>query len=325
MQNNSEHEFLESYLDLRPPRWLFSKHLETIIPSTLRKTPGQELIRERLELADGDFLDLDWCQNQNNKLVILSHGLEGSSRRPYMLGMIKELNKNGFDSLAWNCRSCSEDLNRLPRLYHHVDYEDLDKVINHAISRGYSKISLLGFSMGGNLSLHWLHKYPEKANKYVQGSVVISAPLDLKACAIHLMRPDNVLYKRRFLKKLKEKLLRKKKQFPDEFNLRPLSDIDSFYKLDEYYTAPIHGFKNAEDFYHKGSTYYKLKDIGVRTLIIQAQNDPFFPESCYPDAGEVNNPNLHFLYPRFGGHVGFTKKHNNSYYSEEIAVKFLKL
>ncbi len=323
MVNLEQPDQLADYQELKPPAWFFSPHIETIIPSLVRKTGYLKLHRERLEIPDGDFLDLDWHLNRGDQLVILSHGLEGSSRRPYMIGMMDQLGKAGYDCLAWNCRSCSEELNRLPRLYHHADHEDLGSVIDHALEKGYNRINLVGFSMGGNLSLHWVHANLTKAREVIDKAIVISAPVDLKASALHLMKRGNFLYKNRFLKKLKQKLQEKQKQFPNEFSLTPLKEIDSFYKLDEYYTAPIHGFTGAEDFYHKGSTYYKLKDINVPTLLLQARNDPFFPGSCYPDPNEIKNTNLTFLYPKFGGHVGFTKKHNKEYYSEEIAVRFL--
>ena len=324
MNSISEHmNNLPLNRDFKSPFWMISPHLETIIPSTLRKLPELELQRHRLELDDGDFLDLDWSKQGSKKLAILSHGLEGSSRRPYTLGMIKELGANGIDSLAWNCRSCSGVLNRLPRLYHHADFDDLDAVINYAKDFNYEEIFLVGFSMGGNLSLHWMAEYSEKAKETISKSIVFSSPLDLKASALHLMKPSNVLYKNRFLSKLKEKLKSKSEQFPEEYNLKPLNEIRSFYDLDEHYTAPIHGFKGADDFYQKGSTLHKLNSIKTETLLVQALNDPFFPASCYPSKADIGNSIVKPFYTRKGGHVGFTQVHNKSYFSENLAVKFL--
>jgi uncharacterized protein len=324
MATIEHHVFNPDTEEFQPPFWLFSKHMETIFPSILRKAPKITLRRERLELDDGDFLDLDWHEKDHNKLVILSHGLEGSSRRPYMLGMVKSLGENGFDSLAWNCRSCSEEINRLPRLYHHADFEDLDKVIEYGASNGYKEIFLLGFSMGGNLTLHWLYEYPEKAISLIGKAIVISAPIDLKSSAEQLMKPQNFVYKKRFLSRLKEKIKAKALQFPEIFNREPLEKINSFYSLDQHYTAPIHGFNSADDFYQKGSTRHKLPFIKTPTLLIQAKNDPFFTKSCYPAPRDIGNPNINLHYPKRGGHVGFTIAHNQKYFSEELSVKFLK-
>ncbi len=317
-------DFSKNFEEFKPPHWMFSKHLETIIPSMMRKNPTIELERERLELDDGDFLDLDWKKVKGKSLAILSHGLEGSSRRPYTLGMIETLAKAGIDSLAWNCRSCSEEMNRLPRLYHHADWEDIDSVIMHAADVGYEEIHLIGFSMGGNLSLHWLHEYPEKARSLINKAVIFSAPLDLKSSALHLMKSGNILYRNRFMGKLKQKIRDKAMQYPQVYDTSHLPEIRSFYEFDDTYTAPIHGFDGADDFYHQGSTYYKLPRINTDTLLVQARNDPFFPISCYPSEKEINNKKIISHYPKYGGHVGFTIQHNKRYYSEELALKFIR-
>ncbi len=311
-------------MDFTPPFWQFNGHLQTIYPSFFRKI-ALPYERERLELPDGDFLDLDWVKTGSKKLHIATHGLEGDSTRHYVTGMISAFNHHGFDGLGWNSRSCSGEMNRLPRFYHHGDAEDLRYVLEYAISLGYEEIVLTGFSMGGSLTLRLLAEFPEKLPKEVKGALVTSVPLDLKSSVDELDKPGKRFYMRRFIKKLAVKIEAKSKMFPDHPNLRfdgYQKEIKNFYDFDNRYTAPLHGYKDAIDFYRIASTKPILKNINVPTTIIQALNDPFLGKECY----ELTADTPHFvelLTPNQGGHVGFMQKGNDLSFAEAYAIETL--
>lgn len=187
------------------PFWLPNGHLQSIYPALFRKISGIKYKRERIITADHDFLDLDWSyarqqSDRSKKLVILSHGLEGNSTRQYILGMVRLLNANGYDCLAWNFRSCSEEMNKTLRFYHSGATEDLDLVINHAFVHGYDCIRLIGFSLGGNLTLKYLGEKGININPAIKRAVVFSVPMDLKACSLAIIKSENRVYMHRFLK-----------------------------------------------------------------------------------------------------------------------------
>jgi predicted alpha/beta-fold hydrolase len=189
----------------QPPFYLFNGHLQTIVPSLWRTVPDVAYQRERLELPDGDFLNLAWSclppMRPTDSLVIASHGLEGDADRPYIRGMVRALNRAGFDALAWNYRSCGGEMNRLLRSYHLGDTADLDLVLRHALATGrYRRVYLVGFSAGGNVTLKYLGENAGRVPAEVQRAAVFSVPTDLRASSIHIARPQNQVYLRRFLK-----------------------------------------------------------------------------------------------------------------------------
>jgi len=197
----------------RSPIWLRNAHLSTIIPSMYRKVEGCDYLRERTITSDNDFLDLDWIRQGSDHLLILSHGLEGSAHRTYMLGTANYFARAGWDVVAWNCRSCSGEMNWQPRFYHHADIDDLAHVIDHALS-SYEKIYLVGFSMGGNMSLNYLGRLGSAVPNKVKGACVFSVPLVLKSSVEALSSKINRIYRRRFIKKLGEKIRQKAELFP---------------------------------------------------------------------------------------------------------------
>jgi predicted alpha/beta-fold hydrolase len=292
----------------KPPFWQFNGHLQTIAPSLFRKVKFDYHQRERLELPDGDFVDLDWhfISPERKKLVIITHGLEGDSRRHYVLGMAKIFTQNGFDALGWNCRSCSGELNRLLRFYHHGDAGDLRLVIDHAIQKmGYEEIVLVGFSMGGSLSLRAVAEFPDAVPVQVKKVVAFSVPCDLMSSVDTLSQPNNKLYNKRFLRKLGEKIRAKEKIFPGQISSDGYETIMHFHDFDNRYTAPLHGFTDAADFYARASVKPLLKNIRVATLIVQALNDTFLsPQSlCYDEIDK--NEHIFLETPDVGGHCGF--------------------
>ena len=307
---------------MRPPFYQIGGHIQSIYPSFFRKI-SIPYERERLELEDGDFLDLDWYKKGNKKLMVVTHGLEGNSHRPYVTALLKLFGENGFDGLGWNCRSCSGEMNRLPRFYHHGDSEDLRTVIEYAISKGYEEIFLSGSSMGGSLTLRLLGQFPERLPKEVSGAFVGSVPLDIYSSVKELDKPYKRFYMNRFLRKLREKLEAKQTMFPENnlVNCDNYESIRNFVDFDNRFTAPLHGYKDAFDFYEKASTKPLLKNIEVPVMIIQALNDPFLGQDCY-NIGDTQNSDIHFQVTKKGGHVGFMESGQLYTWTERKALEF---
>lgn len=305
------------------PFLLFNKHLETIYPALIRKVEGMPYTRERIVTPDEDFLDLDWLRQDSKKLIILSHGLEGNSQRSYIKGMANLFYKNGFDVLAWNYRGCSEEMNHQIRFYHSGATDDLDWVVNHSISSGYSEINLIGFSLGGNLTLKYLGEKASSLNPLIKKGIAFSVPLNLHTCCIELSKPSNWIYNKRFLSSLKEKVITKSKTI-SALNPDSLDSITSLLDFDNLYTAPIHGFKNAIDYYEQCSSLQYIEFITRPTLVVNALNDPFLSSDCYPSHLK-NHRYLKFEYPERGGHVGFALFNQNGlYWSELRALQFIQ-
>jgi predicted alpha/beta-fold hydrolase len=308
----------------KAPAYLFNGHLQTIIPSAFRKVEGIRYVRERIETADGDFLDLDWSKTGSEKLVILSHGLEGSADRHYMKGMAKAFHKQGWDALAWNCRSCSGEMNRTARFYHHGDIHDLEAVIGHTLAqKQYQSIVLIGFSMGGSMTLRFLGEKGGHVPPAITKAVAFSVPCDLTTSVVHLSKPQNSFYSRRFLRKLEKKIQAKALLFPDKVSYADFQLIRAFKDFDNRYTAPLHGFTDAEDFYKQASVRPYLPGIRVPTLLVNALNDPFLTPECFPVTEAEANPYLFLEMPLQGGHVGFSMSNSDECWSEKRAVEFV--
>ena len=300
-------------------------HVSTIYSALFRKVEGPEQERERLELPDGDFLDLDWSRSDVNtgKVLVLLHGLEGSSQRPYMLGSTRLFRNHGFDVCAVNLRGCSGEPNRLFRSYHSGATEDLDSIIAHILEKSdYNRIFLKGFSLGGNLILKYLGE-PRVRSDRIVGAAVVSVPCDLHDSLLQLNRAKNWLYARRFLTSLREKAMEKQSRFPDLLTAAEVRGIRSLKDFDDRYTSRAHGFENAMDYYRKCSSLQFLKGITIPTLMINARNDSFLGPSCYPWESSQNHPALYFESPDFGGHVGFIDQ-GPYYYSEQRSFEFLE-
>jgi predicted alpha/beta-fold hydrolase len=289
----------------KAPFWLPDGHSQSIYPSLFRKVPLTHSHSERLELPDGDFLDVDWHlrngELHEKPLLIVSHGLEGDSRRHYITGLIRSFPE--FHALAWNYRSCSGDPNRNLRFYHSGATDDLDFVIQEALSRGVKDIYLAGFSLGGNLSLKWLGENGKKASQFVRKAVAFSVPLHLSSSSQQLTRWENRLYTHRFLQTLLEKVTEKSARYPQDITPSMLASIRSLYEFDNVITGPLHGFKDAEDYYERNSSLYFLSGIRVPTLIVNAKNDPFLSQECLPD--QIDSDFVQIELPDSGGHCGF--------------------
>lgn len=315
---------IEKTTYLNPPKYLFNGHLETIIPSIFRKIKGITYFRERIDTADGDFLDLDWSKIGAEKLLIISHGLEGSSERHYAKALVKLFNQNGFDVLAWNNRSCSGEMNKGPLLYHHGASYDLDEVIKHVEkNQKYKSYFLSGISMGGAQTLKYLGEKGADLNSKIKKAAVYSTPCNLPDSAATLGEKGNAFYKKRFLNKLKAKMFLKGAQYPDLVDLEFLRSVEDFDTFDTHYTAKVHGFKDADDFYHSVSADNWMKNIEVPTLIINALNDPLLMGRCYPIKLAEQHSEIYLEMPRRGGHTGFMLRGQEFTWAEYRFLDFL--
>jgi predicted alpha/beta-fold hydrolase len=304
------------------PFYMLNGHFETVIPSLLFKIKEDLYKRQRLELSDGDFIDIDWICNGNKKCVILTHGLEGDSGRYYMKRSAKFLNEHGWDVAAWNCRSCSGEMNRLPRFYHHGDTPDLDAVVTEVLKGDYKEVLLMGYSMGGSMSLKYLGE--TKRDERIIGACVYSVPCNLRDSAVQLKEPGNRFYEKRFLKKLLNKMRLKAMIFSDVISLEEVEQLQDFDDFHDKFTAPLHGFNSKEEFFVKATCDQFLPRIDRPVLIVNAANDPMLGEACYPKQIAEASDFVYLEIPKRGGHVGFTIHKKGPSYMELRTRQFLK-
>ena len=310
----------------RPPFPFRNGHFSTIYSGVFRKIRGLVQSRERIDLPDHDFLDLDWSESisPSKKVVVLLHGLEGDAQRHYITGSAKRFTRNGFDTCAVNLRGCSGEPNKLYRSYHSGATEDLISVIDYILKmKNYDEIYLMGFSLGGNLLLKYLgegNQVPEA----LKGAVGVSVPCSLKSACDELLNSKNVLYSKRFKRHLLAKLKQKQQLFPGKISSSEIKSIVTLKDFDDIYTSRAHGFTDALDYYEKCSCDQFLANIEVPSLILNAKNDSFLGEACYPFEIAENNTNIYLEVPDFGGHVGFWGRQNSSY-AEERALEFFTL
>ncbi len=310
--------------DYTPPVWLRNGHLSTIYSALLRRVPDPGQQRERLELEDGDFLDLDWSYSEQRgmRVLVLVHGLEGNAQRPYMLGSAAIFQKAGFDVCAVNLRGCSGVPNRLYRSYHSGATEDLDAVLQHVMhQRGYEEVFLKGFSLGGNLILKFLGE-DWKTARHIRAGVAVSVPCDLHESLLELNKRKNHLYAQRFLRHLRGKLRQKQQLFPTRVSDAMIREVRTLKDFDDRYTSQAHGFRDALDYYARCSSLDFLHNIRVPTLLLNAANDSFLGPKCYPEEQARDQEHLFFEAPVFGGHVGFHLA-GGVYYNELRALEFI--
>ena len=307
-----------------PPFFYMNGHFETIIPSMSRKIEGVNYEREQIETPDDDFLNLDWLKNGHEKLLVISHGLEGGSDRHYVLAMAKLFSENGWDVLAWNNRSCNGEMNRQRILYHHAASYDVRTVVDHAMAVGsYDKVAMVGMSMGGGQTIRYLGEEREFGlPQQVKRAVAISVPCSLPESVDTLALRSNKVYEKRFLNKLKDKLRRKAAQYPD-IDIARLDEIKTLEAFDETYSAPLHGFESRADFYVHCNPFPFISKISKELLILNALNDPLLVGNCYPYELAKGMSNVYLEAPKRGGHVGFVITGSEYTYSELRTLEFL--
>lgn len=307
------------------PKLLFRNgHFSTIYSAKFRSPGMLTQRRERMTLADGDFLDLDFsfAKKETPFLAVLLHGLEGNAQRAYMTGQAQILTSSGWDICAVNYRGCSGEVNLVYESYNAGKTDDLHWVIDFLLKKDvYQKIVLIGFSLGGNLLLKYLGERSSVPKQIIK-AVAISTPLDLKASLHALTLPHNWIYRTAFLYDLKKKYREKMPYFPELMSSNILNEINSLKSFDDLYTAPAHGFIDANDYYDKNSCLQFLPNITIPVFILNAKNDSFLSSNCYPNSLAEISKNIYLETPNFGGHVGFHKT-DKIYYSEERALQFL--
>ncbi|OGL14615.1 MAG: hypothetical protein A3K12_14460 [Candidatus Rokubacteria bacterium RIFCSPLOWO2_12_FULL_71_19] len=311
----------------RPPWWYCGRHLQTIWGPLLRRPRRPAVRRERWETPDGDFLDLDRLVGGRGPLVLILHGLEGSSFSHYASGLLAEIAALGWRGAVVNFRSCSGELNRLPRLYHSGETSDLGWVIGRLVAAEPAlRLGLVGVSLGGNVALKWLGERGEAAPAQVAGAVAISTPFDLAACAEALDRGlARVLYTSQFLRSMKAKVRAKTGMWDGLVNVPAALRARTFAEYDRHVTAPIGGFADERDYWTRSSSGPYLPRIRRPCLLINAVNDPFMPAASLPRAAVAASPWLEAAFVAEGGHAGFLEgRTGRTSWAERQAVAFLQ-
>lgn len=302
-----------------------SGHVQTLFPPIFRPRPEVVYERQRLDTSDGDFVDLDWSRGGNDRLVVILHGLEGNSRRKYVLGMARAARRHGFDVLAVNFRGCGGEPNRKVAMYHSGWTQDLHEILVMVQAMGrYGQAGLVGFSLGGNVVLKYLGEDPARVPSCVSSAVAISVPCDLEDAARALARPQCRIYTRYLLDQLRKKIIEKGRRFPGQVDLRGVDGLVTFRQFDDRFTAPMHGFVDARDYWRRSSCRQFLTRVNLPACIINAANDPFLGPKCYPRTEAGANGLLRLIVPSTGGHVGFVGvPPGGLYWSEWMAMRFL--
>lgn len=301
-----------------------NRHFSTIYPTQFRKSnPQPFLFRQRYETPDGDFIDCDLSQRNHERVVFLFHGFEGNSTRPYMQGMARHLHSNHWDVVAVNHRGCSGEPNRLERAYHAGDIDDAGFIIETIMrERAYKKAALIGFSLGGNMILNYLARC-DFLPSYITAGVAISTPVDLRQTVFQIMKRVNWIYHNDFYGKLVRKMKAKQAMYPDLLPYKNILSSKNINEFDKNYTVPFHGFRDVEDYRTKSSSLFHLHKLSVPALLLNARNDPFLTESCYPYELARDSEFLHLLTPKYGGHCGFWQP-KDVFYHEEKAARFIE-
>ena len=292
----------------KSPWWLPGGNLQTIYARALARNYTVEYQRQRWETPDGDFIDLDWLNRQGgmDKLLVLFHGLEGCSRSHYALSLMAMAQQLGWRGVVPHFRGCSGEINRLPRAYHSGDAAEIDWILRRLKRESPDcEIYVIGVSLGGNMLLKWLGEQGAAATAVLHGAMAVSAPVDLHAAAAVLdFGYRRAIYTSRFLCSLRAKVLAKIAAHGLDIDIGAVRACSTFRQIDDLYTAPIHGFKDADDYWTRASSKPWLKHIRMPTLLLNARNDPFLPASALPAPRDVSDA-VTLEFPNAGGHVGF--------------------
>ena len=286
----------------KPAWWLPGPHLQTIWPALFRKRPRLDLVRERVELPDGDFVDLAWTNHGSGACVLVLHGLEGDLHSHYAAGILHGLHEAGFRAVFMHFRGCSGEPNRLARSYHSGDTGDLTHILGHIRRKHAQPVSAaVGFSLGGNVLLKWLGEH--EARSSLKAAVAVSVPFRLNDAAQRLDIGWSRLYRDHLLRRMRTAYRRKLARLPSPLRL-DVGRLKSLYEFDDKITAPLHGFESADDYYHRSSSRPYLKRIHTKTLILHARDDPFMWPGTIPESAELSAHTFLEVSER-GGHVGF--------------------
>ena len=295
--------------DYRAPAWLVGGNAQTIWPALFaRRHTGVRptFRRERWPTPDGDFIDVDWQGDDTNApLLVLFHGLEGSSASHYAQAFAEWARCHGWRYAVPHFRGCSGEMNCAPRAYHSGDYEEIGWILERMRAAQRGPVAAVGVSLGGNALLRWAAEAGASAAQSVSAVAAVSAPIDLAAGGAAIGSGFNRLtYTRMFLRTMKPKALAKLAQFPGLFDRERLLATRDLYEFDNVFTAPLHGFRDTDDYWSRGSAKPHLQRIRIPALVLNARNDPFVPAASLPRAADVG-PQVTLWQPQHGGHVGF--------------------
>lgn len=289
--------------DFRPSRLLGNRHLQTVFPNVFLRRPRVETRRERLELADGDFIDVDWTLGKTGPIVIVLHGLEGSIRSRYAARIMRRIHEMGLRGALPHFRGCSGEPNRLPIGYHSGFTQDIEYFTGLLKQREpQTALAAVGYSLGGNVLLKWLG---ESANAgRLETGVAVSVPFDLADASRVIEQGMSRIYKWELLDRMRRSSIRKFNRVKAPFPLPNIRKIRTFRAFDDKLTAPLHGYRDADDYYARCSSRFFLKNIHVPTLILHAADDPFMSPASVPREDELS-PAVTLELSQQGGHVGF--------------------
>jgi len=300
------------------PAWLPGGHLQTIWPALHSRHSNKVHVRyqrTRWDTPDHDFIDVDWAMAPETEdgpaasskpLLVLFHGLEGNSQSHYARAFAHCAHLQGWSYVVPHFRGCSGEINLAPRAYHSGDYEEIDWILRRLKSQHRGPILAVGVSLGGNALLRWAQESGRSAAEVVHAVCAVCAPIDLTASGQALGQGFNKFtYTRMFLNTMKPKALIKLRQHPGLFSREALQSARNLFDFDNVFTAPLHGFKNTQDYWRRASAKPGLQSLQLPTLIIHAHNDPFVPAWSLPTQQEMGS-NVTLWQPRHGGHVGFS-------------------
>jgi len=287
-----------------PAWWCRGAHMQTLWPVFIRRKPKVPLKRERLELPDGDFLDLDWTSNSTSgPIVVILHGLEGSSDSQYALGILNALVHRGWRGMVMHFRGCGGESNRLTRSYHSGETGDIGYVLKLLHEREPdTPLAAIGYSLGGNVLLKYLGE--NGRNTPLRASAAVSVPMLLGECALRLESGFSRVYQWHLVRSMRRSAETKRRRIEMPIKIDDLSLLHTFREWDNAITAPLHGFAGVDDYYDKSSSRQYLQGIAVPTLLIHAKNDPFMTQRVIPSIQELS-PAISFELYDTGGHVGF--------------------
>ena len=297
-----------------PPSWLRNPHLQTLYAACIARCPRMVWRRERWSTPDGDFVDLDWlgvrqgtaraCAFSPPPLIVLFHGLEGSSGSHYARTLMHAIDNRGWRGVVVHFRGCSGEANRLPRAYHSGDSAEIDWILRRMRAEQQGPIAACAVSLGANALLKWLGERGNAATAVLSAACAISAPVDLTAAGMALERGFNRLYTWNFLRTLKRKSREKLRSFPGLLDADALRRARTLRMFDDHVTAPLHGFADARDYWSRSSSKPWLQHIAVPTLVLNARDDPFLPAQALPSASDVSAA-VALEQPAHGGHGAF--------------------
>lgn len=311
----------------KPAWWLPNSHLQTLWPALCRRSVKIPTERERLELPDGDFIDLDWVKSKDTSkpLIIVLHGLEGNIESHYARGMLRAISEKGLRGVFMHFRGCSGEPNRLSRNYHSGDTGDLSYVVKELIRREPGiTLGAIGFSLGGNVLLKWLGETGKQNPLHV--AIAISVPFELHKAAKRIQKGFSKFYQWYFIKCLRMRLAQKFNSVPAPLDPKIIYQVSNIIEFDDKVTAPLHGFEGVDEYYTTASSRQYLHDICVPTLILHAKDDPFMSEDSIPESDELS-PQIKLEVTETGGHVGFvTGKYpwRPEYWLEKRVSEFLQ-